>query len=82
MVTKEELEADYQGKAEEARTAASAAAAADEKYKRTQADLDLVRKDLDARRNSRLDDIVKRVSDISSRDTAGAGATGAAAART
>jgi chromosome segregation ATPase len=77
FIPTEQLESEYYAKAEEARAAGAAAASQDERTKAAQAELDAVRKDLDARRNNRLEDIIKGVGDAPAPVAvpAGAGAT-------
>jgi chromosome segregation ATPase len=81
--TKEELEEAYYNQTAELRKATEAATAAEAKYKSTQTEVDAARKQLDALQGSRLDDIVKRVGEIGTREPAavGASARGGAAAR-
>jgi len=76
LVSKEELESLYYAKSDAARAAAATAAAQDTKYKAAQAEFETTRKDLDALRNARLDDLVKAVSGITTAMPVGAAAKG------
>jgi hypothetical protein len=80
FTSEEEIETAYYAKAEEVRAAAAAVSAQDEKYKLALGDLEASREDLEARRSGRLEDVIKRVSELSPRVPAGAGAGPAARA--
>jgi DNA repair exonuclease SbcCD ATPase subunit len=73
FITKEELEKTYYAKADEARAAAATAAAQDEKFKASQTAVEAGRKELDALKASRLDDMIKKVGELSAPAPAGAG---------
>ena len=79
FVSKEQLEASYYAAAEDVRAAAAQLADTAEKQKALQSALDGSRKELEARRAGRLDDILKRMGELSLR-TAAASASAAAAA--
>lgn len=81
LVTKEQLEAAFYTQSEELRAATATATAQEQKVNATQAELETSRKELDARRNSRLDDVLKGVGELTPKPTAsGAGTRTAAAA--
>src|SRR5262249_35151116 len=83
FITKEELEKTYYAKADDARAAAAAAAAQDDNFKASQAAVEGGRKELDALRASRLDDMIKKVGELSAPApaTAGSGALVGAGAK-
>ncbi len=78
FVSKEQLEADYYAAAEAARAAAAQLADGAEKQKALQSALDGSRKELEARRASRLDDVVNRMVELSLRSAAASAAVAAA----
>ena len=80
LMSNEEVEALYYSRSDDLRHATDAAAAADAKYKKTQGELEAARKELEARESSRLDDMIKRVSEIGSREPATAGTSARAGA--
>ena len=77
LITKEALEAAYYAKADEHRTAAAAAAVQEDKVKVMQGEVDASRKDLEARKTTRLDDIIKKVGELGGQAPATAAAAGA-----
>jgi hypothetical protein len=81
LVSEEQLEKDYYARADELRAATATVTAQEEQYKVRQGELEATRKDLDARRTTRLDDIVKRVNELGApaAPAAAVGAGGAAA---
>lgn len=81
FVSKEQLETEYYAAAEAARAAAAQLADGAEKQKALQSALDGSRKELEARRAGRLDDIVKRMGELSLRTAAASAAAAAAAGR-
>jgi hypothetical protein len=81
FVPTEQLRTTFFAKTEEVRNATSAVAAQEEKTKLAQTAHETARKDVDASKAGRLDDIVKQVGALSTSAPAGAGAGAAAAAR-
>jgi DNA repair exonuclease SbcCD ATPase subunit len=83
LITKEALEASYYAKADEHQSAATTASGQEDKVKMMQGELEASRKDLDARKTSRLDDIIKKVGELGgSAPVAMAAAASGAATRT
>jgi hypothetical protein len=81
LVTSAALGTAYYAKADEHRAAATTAASQEDKVKVMQGEVDASRKDLDARKTSRLDDIIKKVGELGGQTpstTVAAGASGAA----
>jgi DNA repair exonuclease SbcCD ATPase subunit len=81
--TPDQLEAAFIAKADEVKAAAAAVAAQGGKAKAAQSELQAAQKDFEARRNGRLDEIVKQVGELAPKaQAAAAGAGAGAAART
>jgi chromosome segregation ATPase len=84
LLGKEAVEAAYFAKADEYRASTIAATTQQDKVKAMQTEVDTSRQELEARKTSRLDDIIKKVDELGGQTLAAAGAAGGsgAAART
>ncbi len=80
LLGKEAVEAAYFAKADEYRAATTAATTQQDKVKAMQTEVDTSRQELEARKTSRLDDIIKKVDELGGQTLAAAGAAGGAGA--